>query len=182
MDERGVRLVVGDGNTFECTQDGATVASRIDFTVKGRGACFGPLDVVWGLSDHSAIGRVVQIDAVEGVVDVREAVDWDAVAVMVADEGEEWYGDLAGATAYDRLVDFRWCHLKRIRVCGRSKRWWDSDLSYQVRAVCRTWRKWVSSRNRNVLRAEVSKMKRMVREKKDRCWRTFCEDSGLRDP
>ena len=25
-------------------------------------------------------------------------------------------------------------------------------------------------------------MKRMVREKKDRCSRTFCEDSGLRDP
>lgn len=69
MDERGVRLVVGDGNTFECTQDGATVASRIDFTVKGRGACFGPLDVVWGLSNHPAIGGVV------GVVDVREAVD-----------------------------------------------------------------------------------------------------------
>ena len=25
-------------------------------------------------------------------------------------------------------------------------------------------------------------MKRMVREKKDCCWRSFCEDSGLRDP
>ena len=25
-------------------------------------------------------------------------------------------------------------------------------------------------------------MKRMVREKKDRCWRTFCEESGLQPP
>ena len=25
-------------------------------------------------------------------------------------------------------------------------------------------------------------MKRLVKEKKDRCWRDFCEESGLRDP
>ena len=25
-------------------------------------------------------------------------------------------------------------------------------------------------------------MKRLVREKKDRCWRAFCEDSGLQSP
>ena len=114
------------------------------------------------------------MDALEGVVDSREAVDWDAVALTVADEDEKWYGDLVGDSTYERLVDFRRCHFKRIRICGRRKRWWDSDLSDQVQAVRRARRRWVSYGNRNVFRAEVSKMKRMVKEKKDRCWRTSC--------
>ena len=124
----------------------------------------------------------MQVDALERVADAREAVDWDAVAVTVADEREVWYGDLVGDSAYERLVDFRLRHLKEIRVCGRSKRWWDSNLSNQVRTVRRARRRWVSVGNRNIFRAEVSKMKRLVKEKKDRCWRAFYEDSGLRDP
>ena len=163
MEERGARLVKGEGNTFERTHEGVTVASWIDFAVEGGGAQLGPLESVWGLSDHSASGVVVRMDALEGVVDSREAVDWDAVALTVADRDKEWYGDLAGDSAYERLVDFRRHHLKRIRICGRSKRWWDSDLSKQVRAVRRARRSWVSCGNRNVFRAEVSKMKRLVR-------------------
>ena len=104
------------------------------------------------------------------------------MAVTVADEGEVWYGDLVGDSAYERLVDFRRRHLKEIRVCGRSKPCWDSDLSDQVRAVRRARKWWVSVGNRNIFRVEVSKMKRLVKEKKDQCWRAFCEDSGLRDP
>ena len=124
----------------------------------------------------------MRVDALVGVADVREAVDWDAVALTVADEDEGWYEDLVGDSAYERLVDFRRRHLKRIRICGRSKRWWDPELTGQVKAVRRARRWWVSCGNRNVFRAEVSKMKRLVREKKDKCWRAFCEDSGLRDP
>ena len=118
----------------------------------------------------------------ERVLDMREAVDWVAVAATVADDSEGWYKGLVGGTAYEKLVDFQQHHLKRIRICGRSKRWRDSDLSDQVRAVRRARRRWVACRNRNVFRAEVSKMKRLVREKKNRCWRAFCEDLGLRDP
>ena len=171
----------GDGNTFERTRAGATVASRIDFAVVGGGH-LGPLEVVWGLSEHSAIGRVVQVAELVGVVEAREVVDWEAVKRMVADEDEEWYGGLAGDTAYERLVDFHRRHLKQIRICGRSKQWWDSDLSEQVKAVRRARRRWVSCWNRNVFRVEVAKMKRLVREKKDRCWRAFCEESGLQSP
>ena len=43
------------------------------------------------------------------------------MAITVADEGEGWNRELAGATAYDRLVDFRRRHLKWIQVCSRSK-------------------------------------------------------------
>ena len=80
---------------------------------------------------------MVQVDTTEGVIDEREAVDWHAVAHTVADEGEGWYGCLVGDSAYEKLVDFRRQHLKLIRICGRSKRWWDFDLSDQVRVVRR---------------------------------------------
>ena len=40
--------------------------------------------------------------------------------LTVVDEGEAWYGELSGDTAYDKLVDFQSKHLKRIRICGRS--------------------------------------------------------------
>ena len=167
MQERGARLVKGEENTFERTHGGEVVASWLDFAVEGGGAHLGPLGVVWGLSDHSAIGQVVLVDALEEVLDFWEAVDWDPVALMVADEDEWWYEDLIGDSAYEEMVDFRRRHLKGIRICGRSKRWWDSDLSDQVRAVRRARRQWVYCRNRNVFRTEVSKLKGLVKEKKD---------------
>ena len=99
--------------------------------------------------------------------------------LTVADEREAWYGELVGMTAYDKLVDFRNRHLKKIRIFGRSKRWWDAKLTEQVRRVHRERRRVSIVGHRNGLRSEISRMKRMVKEKKDRCWRAFCEDSGL---
>ena len=61
------------------------MASRIDFAVEGGGARLGPLETVWGLLDHSTIGGVVQVDALESVVDTRETIDWGAVALTVTD-------------------------------------------------------------------------------------------------
>ena len=121
MQERGARLVKGKGNTFERTCGGGVVASQIDFAVEGGGAHLGSLGVVWGLSDHSEIGGVVQVASLEGLLDFREAVDWDAVVLTVADEDERWYGDLIGDSAYERMMDFWRRHLKRIRICSQSK-------------------------------------------------------------
>ena len=145
------------------------MASQIDFAVEGGGASLGTLEGEWGLSDHSMISGVVRVDALVGVSDWREAIDWDAMALTVEDEDVGWYGDLAGGSAYEKLVDFRRRHLRRIRICGRSKRWWDADLTDQVRAVRRARRRWVSYGSRNVFRAEVAKMNCLVKEKKDRC-------------
>ena len=119
------------------------------------------------------------MEVVEGC---RDAVDWEKVQLTVADEREAWYGELVGVTAYDKLVDFRSRYLKTIRICGRSKRWWDAGLTEQVRGVRGERRRVSSVGHRNVLRSEISRMKRMVKEKKDRCWRAFCEDSGLQSP
>ena len=137
MEERRARLVKGGENTFKCTRGGERVVSRIDFAVEGGGAHLGTLDTEWGLPDHTSISGVLRVDRLVGVVDMREVIDWDAVALTVADENERSYGSLVGDSAYERLVDFRRRHLKRIRICGRSKRWWDADLSAQVKAVRR---------------------------------------------
>ena len=115
----------------------------------------------------------MRVDALVGVADWREAVDWDAVALTVGNVDEGWYEGLTGGSAYKKLVDFRRRHLKRIRICGQSKRWWDADLTDQVRPFRRARRRWVSCGNRNIFRAQVSRMKRLVKEKKDRCWRAF---------
>ena len=88
MQERGAELVAGREHTFERTREGVRVASRIDFAVVGGGAHLGPLKTGWGLSDNSAIGGMVRVVALAGVADVREAVDWDTVALTVADEDE----------------------------------------------------------------------------------------------
>ena len=97
-------------------------------------------------------------------------------------EGEGWYGELAVNYVYERLVDFRWRYLKYVRICGQSKRWWEADLSASVKAVRQARRRWVSCGNRNIFKVEVAKIKLLFREKKDCCWRSLCEDSGLRDP
>ena len=102
--------------------------------------------------------------------------------LTVADEREAWYGELIEVTACDKLVDLRNRYLKKMRICGRSKRWSDADHTEQVRRVCRERRRVSSVGHSNGLRSEISWMKRMVREKKDACWRAFCGDSYLQSP
>ena len=143
------------------------VVSHIDFALAGGGVERGGSSAGWGLSNHSTIGCVVAVDDLVDVVGHRDAMDWVKVQVTVEGEEEEWYGMLTGELAYEKMVDFRRLHLKRIQICGRSKRWWDSDLSVHVKVVRRERRVWQRVGHRNVLRAEIAKIKRMVREKKD---------------
>ena len=77
-------------------------------------------------------------------------------------------------TTYDILIDLRSRHLKKIRICSRSNRWWDAELTEQVRKVRRERRGVNRVGHRNVLRSEISRMKWMVKEKNDRCWRAYC--------
>ena len=182
MVARGARLVRGMEHTFERRRGNGVVVSRIDFAIAGGGREPGSLVTSWGLSNHSAIGCMMAVEGFEEVVGYRDAVDWLKVQVTVADEHEGWYECLDGDSAYERLLDFRRRHLKKIRICGRSKRSRDTDLTGQVTAVRGTRRNWCRLGHRNVLRADITKMKSMVREKKDRCWRAFCEDFGLQLP
>ena len=165
----GARILRSRSHTFEWRRGKGVVVSRIDFALAGGGAEGWGLSSRWGLSDHSAIGCTVAVDDMEVVEGCRDAVDWGKVQLTVADEREACYGELVGVTAYDKLVDFRSRHLKKIRICRRSKRWWDAELTEQVRRVHRERRRVSSVGHRNVLGSETSRMKRMVKEKKDRC-------------
>ena len=125
---------------------------------------------------------MVAVDDLEVVENCWDAVDWGRVQLTVADEGEAWYGELFWDTACDRLVDFQSRHLRKLRVCGKSTRWWDAELTEQVRKERQERRRVISVGHCNGFRLEISRMKRMVKEKKDRCWRAFCEDTGLQSP
>ena len=54
---------------------------------------------------------------------------------MLTDEDERLYNDLVGETAYDKLLDLRQKHLRRLKVCGRSKWWWNGEISAQLAVV-----------------------------------------------
>ena len=73
---RGARLLRGREHTFERRSGGGAVISRIDFALAGGGVERGGLSAGWGLSDHSAIGYVVEVDDLVDVVGHRDAVDW----------------------------------------------------------------------------------------------------------
>ena len=120
---RGARLVRGREHTFERGRGNEVVVSRIDFAIAGGGREPGSLVTGWGPLDHSAIGCMVAVEGFEEVVRYQDAVDWLKVQVTVADEHEGWYECLDRDSAYERLVDFQRRHLKKIRICGRSKRW-----------------------------------------------------------
>ena len=120
--ERGVRLLRGRRHTFERRRGDGVVTSWIDFALSGGGVERGGLSTGWGLSVHSVIGCQVAIDGLEDVVGHRDAVDWLEVQMVVEGDREDWYEGLVCETAYEKLVDFRRAHLKRIKICGRSKR------------------------------------------------------------
>ena len=127
----------------------------------------------------------------------REVVDWDGVDVTLGvgkKEGEKdlrWYYELKGDSEYDKLLEFQADHLKKIRLTAKSKRWWDEELSAQLRRLRnarrggKTHKDGISYKVGEKFRrwkGIAEKMKRMVAEKKEKCWRTFCEEHGHKDP
>ena len=106
-------------------------------------------------------------------------VDWDRLAATLTDEDERWYNDLVGETTYDKLLDLRRKHLKLLKVCGRSKRWWNGEISTQL-AVVRDHRRrygrngmWVKERY---------KLRNLIRDGKRKCWEDFCTESEAKSP
>ena len=53
---------------------------------------------------------------------------------------KDWYWELKGESAYDQLLKFQQNHLKTIKIVARSKRWWDEDLTKQLKKVRRVRR------------------------------------------
>ena len=76
--------------------------------------------------------------------------------LTVTDEREAWYGEPVGDTDYDNLIDFRSRHLQKIRICSRSMKWWDAEITAQVRKVRKERKRVNRMGHRNVLCSEIS--------------------------
>src|SRR4029077_18306037 len=144
------------------------------------------------MSDHWAVYGEVELNEEEGIGRRRrEVVDWEAVERTLEKEEDEWYPLLEGGTAYEKLVSFRKHHLKIAVHCSRSKRWWDEELTEQLRKVRKERRGGVGERAQSdevvmervrKWKGEAARMRYLVKEKKEKCWRRFCEESGEKDP
>jgi len=74
---------------------------------------------------------------------VREKIDWDILSgeLNIVEEDEEkgdfhWYNELEGDTPYKKLKLLRQACCSTMRITEKSKRWWDEELSEQLRI---TW-------------------------------------------
>ena len=150
------------------------VQSRIDFVVSSHDSGWTSEDGDWLLSDHVSIGGTLVVEEL-GRVDGREVIKWDKLAILLEDEDEGWYRDPVGATAYNKLLDLRQKHLKKLRVCGRSKCWWSGKIAAQL-VVMRNHHKrhcrsadWIRERYR---------LRSMIQAGKRKCWEDFCTESG----
>ena len=146
------------------------------------------------LSDHWAIYGEWEVDLTKKVEE-RVVVDWKKLEKIVNDlkekdskeEEESWYRNLEGSSPYEKLKTLRKLCDKSIKVCEKSKRWWEDELSDQLRKTRRTRKgkegEGISQEGRvRRWKAKKEKMRTMVREKKKECWKKFCEESGEKDP
>ena len=125
------------------------VQSQIDCVVLSPDCSWKGEDDDWLQSDHACIERSLLVGELERV-DERQVVDWDRLTITLADEDQGWYVGLAIDMAYDKLLDLRRKHVKSLRVCGHSKRWWNWKIAAQL-AVVRDHR-WRLGRNRDWIR------------------------------
>lgn len=103
--------------------------------------------------------------------DGREDIDCERLAMTLDDEEEHWYRSLVGDMVYDNLLDLYQKHLKKGRVCERSKRWWNKEIAARLAVVrdhCRRDR-----RNGEWMR-ERYRLHNMIQEEKWKCWENFC--------
>ena len=163
--EQGAEVHFRKRGTFEWKWGRGVVQSWIDFTVTSLDSGRTDEDADWLLSDHSSLGRSMVIGELRGT-NSRKVVDWDGLVATLVDEDEGWYRDLVGETAYDKLLDLRWKHLKRLKVGGKSKRWWNGEIAAQL-AVVRDYRRRYGRNGEWV--KERYKLCSLVRDGKRKC-------------
>ena len=102
---------------------------------------------------------------------------------------QTWYTSLTGDTPYNKLQHLVTESYRVIKINERLKRWWDKELSEQVRKVAAARRggKGKSIRENNTMswkkwKGEKVKRKWMIREKMRNCWQRFLKEHGIKDP
>ena len=78
-------------------------------------------------------------------------------------------------TAYDKLLCLRRKHLKLLRVCGKSKRWWNGEIAAQLTVIRDNRMRY--GRNREWVR-EWYRLRNLIRDRSGRVGRTFAQNRG----
>ncbi|RPB27053.1 hypothetical protein L211DRAFT_846604 [Terfezia boudieri ATCC MYA-4762] len=147
-------------------------------------------------SDHWALlSDILWEDSRESrVLMKRKVVNWESLEREVdevmeagAEAEEKWVGGLEGMTPYEKLRSLGSRHTKFLSITERSKKWWDSELSAQLKITRRCRRERLGddlNQNDRVIRwkTEKEKLRALVRRKKKECWQKFCEENGEKDP
>ena len=150
----------------------------------------------WLTSDHTTILITIKAQkATTTTVEklVTDKVELEALLCGLEKVGREmqetWYTSLTGDTPYNKLKHIVTESQRVLKINERSKRWWDKELSEQVKKVAAAGRGGTggSSRENNNIRwkqwkGEKVKLKWMIREKKRNCWQKFLKDHGTKDP
>ena len=133
------------GPMWERTREGRRESSRINFVIYKGNWEWSLIRTTKLLSDHWAIHGEWEVNLTRKVEE-RVVVDWKKLDKIVEDlkekdsdkEKERWYRGLEGSTPYKKLKTLRNLYNKRMKVCERSKRWWDKELSNQLKKTRRT--------------------------------------------
>ena len=175
-------------------REGRRESSRIDFVISKGNSEWLPIRATKLLLDHWAIHEEWEVD-LKKKEEKRTAIDWKKLDKIVEDqkekdldeEEERWYRELEGSSPYEKLKTLETLCDKQIRVYKRLKRWWNDELSDQLKKTRRMRKgKEVEGLNQGERarrwKAEKEKIKAMVREKKKECWKKFCKENGEKDP
>ena len=84
-----MEVYFGEGGNFERRRRGGVVQCRIDFVVSSPDSGWISKADDWLLSDHASIGGSLMVGKL-GRVNEREVIDWDKLALTLADEDKGW--------------------------------------------------------------------------------------------
>ena len=127
------------GPMWERTREGRRESSRIDFIISKGNSKWSPIRSTKLLLDHWALHGYWEVELTKRVKE-RVAVDWRKLERIVDDlkkkdsdkEEGRLYRGFEGSSPYKKLKTLRTLCNKRLKVCKRSKRWWDKELSNQL--------------------------------------------------
>ena len=82
----------------------------------------------------------------------------------------------------EEITDILNRHAKRLRICSRSKRWWNDEISQLRKDLGRTKR---AAKNRQATRKQVAAARRLfsraIRKAKRSMWNNFLQDASDED-
>ena len=116
---------------------------RIDLVFATEKLVTKPHTEEWLTSDHTAILIMVKAQTTSKLQTVEklvtDKVELEALRGGLEKVGREiqetWYTSLTGDTSYDKLKHLLAESQRVMKINERSKRWWDKELSEQVRKV-----------------------------------------------